>query len=117
MGKTSERTLRMKSEFISLHREGLSILEIAKKYDLSTPTVYSSLQEIADAAGVSRESLLERPHSEHSKFIRQQSEPLIPVNREDFYLHFEAVLKDFRELRSAIKKTVKSQEEYLDAEV
>lgn len=59
MPKESERTKLMKENFMSLHNRGLTISEIAQKYNLSDQTVYNSLQAIADANGVSRESLLQ----------------------------------------------------------
>ena len=61
MAKTNERTLKMMESFIRLHEEGLSVAEIAKQFNLSETTVYSKLGEIAKKAGVSRESLLEKP--------------------------------------------------------
>lgn len=42
------------------HQEGHSVAEIALLYNLSPVTVYRSLQAIADANGVTRDSLLVR---------------------------------------------------------
>ena len=41
-------------------REGKTIAQIAKEYEMNVSTVYSSLQIIADENNVSRESLLEK---------------------------------------------------------
>ena len=60
MLKESERTRVMKENFMALHMEGGTIAEIAERYNLSKVTVYQHLQEIADAHGVTRESLLQR---------------------------------------------------------
>lgn len=60
MLKVSERTHVMKENFMPLHLEGSSIPEIASRYNLSQTTVYRHLQDIANAHGVSRESLLQR---------------------------------------------------------
>lgn len=59
-GKVSERVRLMKENFMQLHNQGYTIPEIAKKYNLGRATVYQHLQEIADANGVSRESLLQQ---------------------------------------------------------
>lgn len=57
--KTNERTIQMMEQFMELHNQGLSIPEIAKKFDLSDPTVYRHLQEIADKNKTTREELLQ----------------------------------------------------------
>lgn len=58
MAVVSERVLRMKQNFMGLHEQGYSIPEIAAKHNLSNPSVYRHLQEIADENGVRREDLL-----------------------------------------------------------
>jgi len=60
MLKESERTRVMKENFMALHLEGGTVPEIAERYNLSQATVYRHLQEIANAHGVTRESLLQR---------------------------------------------------------
>ena len=79
----SERTRVMKENFMALHSEGESITEIANRYNLSRCTVYQHLQEIADANGVTRESLLkiiriptERQYFEEAKRIKVTAEDL-----------------------------------------
>lgn len=57
--KLSERTKRMRKNFMKERREGKNIAQIAKEYEMNVSTVYSSLQIIADENNVSRESLLE----------------------------------------------------------
>lgn len=58
--KLSERTKRMRKNFMKERREGKNIAQIAKEYEMNVSTVYSSLQIIADENNVSRESLLEK---------------------------------------------------------
>ena len=54
----SERRKRLIKGFMQLRQDGKTIAEIAKYFQVSTWTVYQSLQEIADANGVNREELL-----------------------------------------------------------
>ena len=61
----SERTKKMRENFIKERREGKSFTEIAQKYGLHVTTIYMNLQAIADENSVSRESLLYRPSSSH----------------------------------------------------
>ena len=64
--KLSERTKRMRKNFMKERREGKTIAQIAKEYEMNVSTVYSSLQIIADENNVSRESLLEKMSGPHS---------------------------------------------------
>lgn len=77
MARVSERMRLMKENFMTLHQQGFTIPEIAEKYNLGRATVYHTLQEIADANGVKRESLLqivrtpsERAYNEEAKRIK-----------------------------------------------
>lgn len=56
--KQQENTLQMKREYMKWHRMGLTPKEIAKKFHLSSWTVYHYLDEIAKENGVTREELL-----------------------------------------------------------
>ena len=58
MRAASERVVQMKKEFMGLHEKGLSIYEIAEKFNLIPKTVYNHLQEIANENGVDRSDLL-----------------------------------------------------------
>ena len=107
----NERTLQMMQNYVRLHEQGLSAIEIAEIYDLSTFTVYSSLQEIADRAGVSRESLLTRPHSEHQPFERV-SEPVKPIKIEAFREKFQNALEIMGEFREMVEMAIDDAEEY-----
>ena len=107
----NERTLQMQQNYVRLHEQGLSPIEIAKVYDLSAWTVYNSLQEIADKAGVSRESLLMRPHAEHQPFERI-SEPVKPVKVEAFRERFQNALDIMSEFREMVDLAIETAEEY-----
>ena len=61
MAKKSERVNRMRSNYIRLHEEGISVPEIAKTFGISVKTVYRNLQAIADENNVERDSLLNEP--------------------------------------------------------
>lgn len=88
MAKESERMRALKENFMTLHQEGYGIPEIAQRFNVSFSNVYRSLQEIADAYGVSRASLLqvvkiyprERELAEERRRVRVNVEEL----RQDF---------------------------------
>ena len=107
--KKSERTLRMKRNYIRLRALGMGPVEIAKKYDLDVSTIYKSLDEIAEANGVSRESLLERPHSEHVCRERQFA-PVEPVDLTEFRGHFDASIQEIDGVKATMKQEIKRQE-------
>lgn len=108
MQKTNERTLRMMEEFIALHEEGLSIPEIAKHFDLSTTTVYTNLDKIAEKAGVTRESLLERPfEADHSGRNFTQVKPVDPAK---FRKHHTAATVEIDCLIQTIGQTIEDYE-------
>ena len=109
--KKNERTLQMMQNYILLHNGGLSPGEIAKKYDLSPWTVYNALQKIADEAGVTRESLLERPHSEHQPFERV-SEPVKPINVKAFSERLQDALSVMNEFKEMVEMAIDDAEEY-----
>lgn len=55
----SERVREMKKRFMELHNNGARIPEIAEMFQLSAWSIYHHLQAIADANGVTRDSLLQ----------------------------------------------------------
>ena len=108
MAKTNERTLKMMESFIRLHEEGLSVAEIAKQFNLSETTVYSKLGEIAKKAGVSRESLLEKPfEADHSG---RNFTPVQPVDTELFETHFKTAMTEIGELKKAVNQAIEDNE-------
>ena len=67
--KCSKRTQRVENliaGFMEHHNAGRTIYEIAEIFGVEFSTVYRHLQQIADANGVSRESLLKKPVSSYS---------------------------------------------------
>jgi predicted transcriptional regulator len=72
----------MKENFMTCHQDGLGIAEIAAKFEVTTTTIYKSLQEIADANGVERKELLERVHRPH----------IITATRKPEHADFDEVL-------------------------
>jgi DNA-binding CsgD family transcriptional regulator len=107
----NERTLQMMQNYVRLHAEGLSPSEIAKRYNLSTRNVYYVLQEIADKAGVSRESLLKAPHSEHQPYERI-SEPVKPVDTKAFSERFQNALAVMNEFKELVQMAIDGAEHY-----
>lgn len=61
----TQRVENLLKGFMQLHKDGYSIREIADHYQVDFSTVYNHLQEIADANGVTRESLLSQKSSPH----------------------------------------------------
>lgn len=109
MQKPHERTLKMMENYVRLHEEGRSVSEIAKLYSLSTSTVYGRLAEIANKAGVSRKSLLEKPFTaDHSG---RNFTPVKPVNTTELERHFNEVLDNLKKVRAELSLCIAKQEE------
>ena len=77
MGKVSQRGKLVRENFMRLHNEGFTILEIANKYGISRFVIYKYLDEIAEKNGVSRESLLQIPHKPHEISVPNGGKPYI----------------------------------------
>ncbi len=113
----SERTLKMKQNFIELHKQGSSIEEIAAKFDLTPGTVYRCLGEIATAAGVSRESLLQRPHSPHQGYSRRDDyQVFAKANLTDYQNHIQEILIKFDQTLTSIEYYIETQENFQSEE-
>ena len=112
--KKNERTLQMMKNYILLHNAGMTPGEIAKKFDLSYWTIYNALQEIADNAGVTRESLLERPHSEHQPFERI-SEPVKPIGIKAFSEKFQNALGFMSEFKEMVDMAIEDAEKFKES--
>ena len=112
MSRTNERTLKMMHEFLSMRERGLTISEIAKEFSLSETTVYSKLGEIARKAGVSRESLLQKPfEADHSG---RNFTPVKPVDTAKFKEHFESAIKEIDVLEKIVNEAIEEQETIRD---
>ena len=104
IARQQERTFQMMKNFIPLHNEGYSIEAIAKRYNLTTSTVYNRLGEIAEKAGVSRDSLLERPFiADHAG---RNFTPVKPVERAKFDETFSALVDMIDSVQDQIAKTI-----------
>lgn len=110
MSKESERTKLMKENFMSLHKRGLTILEIAQKYNLSDQTVYNALQAIADANGVSRESLLQVIKTPSDKAYAREVER-VKVNIKELKEEFAKAEDSIRFLIEIIDQTLEQENE------
>ena len=84
----SERVKIMKEGFMTLHNNGKTINEIAEHFKVSTWSVYNNLQDIADANGVTRDSLLTRVNKSHdvTKRTLRPQEKITPIElNESFF--------------------------------
>lgn len=104
--QTEERVYVMKQNFMELHRQGYTILEIAEKFSLHHVTVYRHLQEIADENGTTREALLQVVKV--SKSRRSFNEE---VKREK--ATFESVINGFKNLENELDEIIAIIEEEL----
>ena len=107
--KKNESTLRMESEFMALHSQGMTIPQIAKKFNLTTTTIYSLLDDIAKQNGVSRESLLERVHPKHQMSSDCYREQLAAVNPIDYNTRYNEVMVGIYEIRKMLKKVIDTE--------
>ena len=100
MGKTSETVNVMKQNFMTLHNEGYSIAEIAERFELSPPTVYRHLDEIARENKVTRNDLLQIIKS--------------PYSERGFREEVKRVKVDVEELNKGLAKAEESIQETID---
>lgn len=107
MANTSERVLQLKKNFMEHHKNGWTIQEIADKYHVTRRHTYSILQKIADENGVTRESLLHTPHSQHSSplFVHRDGEEKVNV---------EEIRKDFQNILTSAGKIVENISKVLE---
>lgn len=106
----SERTLKMKQKFMELHKQGLGIDEIAQQFDLNPSTVYHCLDEIATAAGVTRESLLQRPHGPHLGYNRHDYRIFAKASLADHQNNVQETLAQFDQTLTAVNQYISTQE-------
>lgn len=108
MSKESERTKLMKENFMSMHERGLTILEIAQKHNLSDQTVYNALQAIADANGVSRESLLQ--------IIRMPTDKVYAREAKKVSVDVQQLKEEFKKAKSSITFLIEIIDQTLEQE-
>jgi DNA-binding CsgD family transcriptional regulator len=97
----------MIDHFMVLHEEGHSIAEIAKICGVGKNTIYSSLDEIAEKNGVTRESLLEKviPY-------KTPSGPREPVERIDT----EELINEYNSLIEHLDQTIRKLNTFISAD-
>lgn len=105
---TTQRVERLKKDFMKYHNNGYSIREIADVFQVDFSTVYNHLQEIADAHGVTRESLLAKPHIPHSSRLAFQKEK---TDVRELKEGFTKIEKDIDEIISSIEKILLTTKE------
>lgn len=108
MAKESERSQRMKKEFMMLHEQGLSIPEIAERFKLSADTVYRKLQEIAEANNVTRESLLQ--------VVREPTERQYALEEQKTKVTVEELRRGFAEAGEKIDFLMKMLDDMINEE-
>lgn len=111
MAKESERMRALKENFMTLHQEGYGIPEIAQRFNVSISNVYRSLQEIADANGVSRESLLQVVKTYPRERELAEERRRVRVNVEELRQDFSEAGKMIDSLIDTIDRTLKEEEE------
>ena len=109
MKNEHERTFRMKEAYKKLHDEGYSPQEIADKFHLSVSTVYNTLQEIAEAEGVTRDSLLVSPRNTPAAHDRKFV-PVEPLNIEELVVDTAQVIEKSEKVSATIEKYLTDQE-------
>ena len=103
----TQRVERLFKEFMQYHNAGYSIKDIAKVFEVDFSTVYNNLQEIADANGVTRESLLERGSSSHEKPHQFFSKEKVDVS--NLQKEFKKAEEDLETLISSIDKILEKE--------
>lgn len=111
MAERSERVNKLIRNFMEWHEDGKTIEEIADLCHVSIFTVYENLQEIADNHGVSRDSLLERPHKDHEVLSPRVSKKNEKINREELTKNFSDAISSISGIIAAIDKELEKQEE------
>ncbi|MDO5451603.1 MAG: helix-turn-helix transcriptional regulator [Candidatus Saccharibacteria bacterium] len=113
MGDRDKRTLKMKEEYVSLFNEGLTPKQIADKFGLSSWTVYHHLGEIAERAGVPRDSLLKRScdsANDHGSLPR----PISLAGVSEFRQYHQEVMESAAKMHNYIIKHLAAQKEMLE---
>ena len=107
MATYSERVNQLIEHFMGHHNEGMSIPEIADKYHVSRKTVYGHLDEIARRNKVSRESLLQVPHKDHSSHSTTHKNIADP----------KKIRSDFEDILTASRDLAKQLDHILQEEI
>lgn len=107
-----ERTLRMIDWSVALVRAGEEyppIAEVAQRFKISDRTVRHHLDDIvqkANVAGITRESLLTRPHKKHSQRHDARKKLKQPLELEVFHMRCASVMDDMNDMKVSIQKNI-----------
>ncbi len=107
MSTRTQRVEKLHKEFMSYHKQGYSVLEIAKILKVDFSTVYKHLQQIADENGVTRESLLVKPSSSYSERATYSTDK---VNFEKLRTEFANVEQSIDEILNTVETYFTSKE-------
>ena len=116
MAKESERMRLMKENFMELHYQGFTVPEIAVKFNLGKATVYHALQEIANANGVSRESLLKIVRTPTERAYKEEAKK-VKVNVEELKKGFKEAGNSLNFLIGIIDETLREENKYDSYEI
>lgn len=112
----SERTFQMLTNYLELRKQGLSIKQIAYKYDLSTSTVYKYLDNVANQYNathpdtpITRDELLDQPHSQYNR-TEYSYAILAPIDIAQFSTDFNSIMQGINTLLGTVAGTILEQE-------
>lgn len=109
--ESSERVVQMKASFMELHEAGLTIQEIADKFNLSRATMYRHLESIALENGVTRESLLQQVHQTPTYWAKQNNS--LKVDGNQLLAKFDSAQQALSEITGDIATIINIIEEDL----
>ena len=111
--KISEKVIQMKQNFMQLHNDGKSILEVAEIYNLDFSTVYSHLHEIAAENGTTRVDLLSKVYVRRKARLKNNSTPNSPtaIDSDELSESFDSVFAELNNLITSIDCISKKLEE------
>lgn len=104
--KESERSLQFKKHFDENRDKGMSIPEMARKYGLSSRHAYTIVRQIADAKGVSYDSLLQQIHPQHILVNSSKHDKVAPIDLSEFRESSQATI-------SSMNKTLELMDQAL----
>lgn len=112
MARESERMQVLKQNFMALHQEGFTIPEIADKFNVSFSHLYRSLQEIADANGVTRASLLQIVRTPSPERQLRDEHRQVRVDVEELRNGFQGAGNIMDQLLSKIEAILEEEKNY-----
>ena len=105
MPRITQRVQNLKENFMQYHKDGYTIPEIAKIFNVDDSTIYANLDEIARSNGVTRESLLQ-----NAPYTRVTS----PASFHRDKVRAEQLMSDFTSLDTDLEKVISSLTEIIN---